>query len=52
MNPQRGRLRDDLLRSERSLRWAAALAIIAALTQWLVWLRREPPPEPSFSRIL
>jgi lipopolysaccharide export system protein LptC len=49
MSERRPALREELLRSEKSLRIAAALAIIAALTQWLVWLRREPPPEPSFS---
>jgi lipopolysaccharide export system protein LptC len=49
MSQRRGELREDLLRSERSLRMAVALAVVAAITQWLVWLRREPPPEPNFA---
>lgn len=45
----RARLRARLQRVERTLALAAALAIVAALTQWLVWLRGESAREDAFT---
>lgn len=41
-------LRERLSRLERTLAGAAALATFAALTQWILWLQREPPSADNF----
>ena len=41
-------LRERLSRIERTLAGAAALAVFAALTQWILWLQSEPETTDSF----
>ena len=41
-------LRERVLRGERTLAIAAALAIMAAMLQWILWLQRDPDVDDIF----
>jgi lipopolysaccharide export system protein LptC len=46
--PPKPGLRESVLRGERTLAIAAALAIMAALLQWILWLQRDPDLGDAF----